>query len=150
MEWVVIFTEVAQYIRYIGVWGGYVAMFIFIFLTAYLLPVFKVQTGYLGTFGSGLGLTFAYFCYAGLNVFVHEFFAPELQLWQLYFKKVVDEGRAAGDDTEKKTETEAKEDDAIEEGVDWNEPTDSFNLEVGQWNRKVDHDLWANQDGIEF
>lgn len=125
-------------------------MFLFIFLTAYLLPVFKVQTGYLGTYGSGLGLSFAYFCYAAANVFVHEFFAPELQLWQLYFKKVVEEGREAGDDAEKKTESEAKEADAIEEGADWNEATDSFNQEFSQWNKKVDHDLWANQDGIEF
>lgn len=90
MEWVVIFTEVAQYCRYIGVWGGYVTMFLLVFLSAYLLPVFKVQTGYLGTFGSGLGISFAYFVFAGVNVFVHEFFAAELSLWQLYFIEVVE------------------------------------------------------------
>jgi len=42
MQWVIFFTEAAQWIRYIGVYGGYGSMFLFIFLTAYLLPVFKV------------------------------------------------------------------------------------------------------------
>jgi len=42
MEWVVLFTDVAEYCRYIGVYGGYAVMFVFIFLTAYLLPIFRV------------------------------------------------------------------------------------------------------------
>jgi hypothetical protein len=156
MEWVVIFTDVAEYIRYIGEYGGYGLSFLLIFLSAYILPVAKVKTGYNGTFGSGLGLSFVYLLYAAGNVFVHEFFAPELQLWSLYFRKVVAEGENALPHDEGKEIKDLKNGkesvDDVEEGSNWNggDSADSFDFEFGRWNKKIDHDLWANETGAEF
>jgi hypothetical protein len=156
MEWVVLFTEVAEWIRYIGEYGGYGLSFVLIFLSAYLLPVFKVKTGYNGTFGSGLGLSFIYVLYAAANIFVHEFFAPELQLWSLYFKKVVAEREGALPHDEGKEIKDLKNgkesDDKVEEGSNWNgsDEADSFEFEFGQWNKKADHDLWENETGMMF
>lgn len=143
-QWVVLFTEIANYVRYICVYGGYGVMFLLILFTAYLLPVFRVQTGYGGNYANGLGLTFFYGLFSAGNIFAHEFFAPTLQQWAASMASAIEKGpvkkpakkdEKKEDAAKKPDEAEKKTPDKIEEGSNWNEKNDnSFNVDDFDFN----------------
>lgn len=48
-EWVRVYVDVIDWVKYITVWGGYAVMFIIVFLSTYILPAANVDTGFLST-----------------------------------------------------------------------------------------------------
>jgi len=141
-QWVVLFAEVANWVRLICVYGGYGVMFLLILFTAYLLPVFRVATGYGGTYSSGLGLAFFYALFSAGNIFAHEFFAPTLQQWAASMESAIKKGPKKPvkkdekvDAAKKPEEAEKKATDKIEEGSNWNEKANNeFNVDDFDFN----------------
>ena len=78
MTWVVRFVDATDIIYLVCAPWGYVVTGLLLFLSAYLLPVLSIGTGYRGNFAAGLGLFLIYCLYAGANWWAQGFFAPQL------------------------------------------------------------------------